>query len=145
MRGIDIGLAGLAVATVALAGLAGNPVGGSLSDRIGPRNALIIGLLVAAVGAASIALVQEAWQAFGATAVVGFGAAVIWPAQDSLLASVVAPEQRSSAFSVRHATLNAGFAAGTLASALIVEAPSGAASSSSISLTPSPFLRLCPF
>lgn len=121
VRGIDISLAGLAVAMVAVAGLAGNPVGGSLSDRLGPRNALILGLLVAAAGAASLAFVREVWQAFAATAVVGFGAAVIWPAQDSLLASVVTPEQRSSAFAVRHATLNAGFAAGTLASALIVD------------------------
>jgi MFS family permease len=120
VRGIDLELAGLALSTVAVAGLAGNPVGGSLSDRLGARNTLIFGLLVASAGAASVALVREAWQAFGATALVGFGAAVIWPAQDSLLASVVAPEQRSSAFSVRHATLNAGFAAGTLASALIV-------------------------
>jgi MFS family permease len=124
VRGIDIGLAGLVVATVAVAGLAGNPVGGSLSDRIGPRDALIFGLLVAAAGAGSMALVREVWQAFVAAAVVGFGAAVIWPAQDSLLASVVAPEQRSSAFSLRHATLNGGLAAGTLASALIVEVSS---------------------
>jgi MFS family permease len=124
VRGIDLELAGLALSTVALAGLAGNPVGGSLSDRLGARNTLIFGLLVASAGAATIALVRETWQAFGAVAVVGFGAAVIWPAQDSLLASVVAPEQRSSAFAVRHATLNAGFAAGTLASALIVEVSS---------------------
>jgi MFS family permease len=124
VRGIEIGLAGLAVATIAVAGLAGNPVGGSLSDRFGPRNALIFGLLIAAAGAGPLAFVAAVWQAFGAAAVVGFGAAVIWPAQDSLLASIVAPEQRSSAFSLRHATLNAGFATGTLASALIVEVSS---------------------
>ena len=124
VRGIDVELAGLALSTIAVAGLAGNPVGGSLSDRIGARNTLILGLLVASAGAASVAVVREAWQAFGAAAVVGFGAAVIWPAQDSLLATVVAPGQRSSVFSVRHATLNAGFAAGTLASALIVEVSS---------------------
>jgi MFS family permease len=124
VRGIDLELAGLALSTVAVAGLAGNPVGGSLSDRIGARNTLIFGLLVASAGAASVALVREVWQAFGAAALIGFGAAVIWPAQDSLLAAVVSPEQRSSAFSVRHATLNAGFAAGTLASALIVEVSS---------------------
>jgi MFS family permease len=124
VRAIEVELAGLALSTVALAGLAGNPVGGSLSDRVGPRNTLIFGLLVASAGAASLALVREAWQAFGAAALVGFGAAVVWPAQDSLLATVVSPEQRSSAFAVRHATLNAGFAAGTLVSALIVEVSS---------------------
>src|SRR3954452_14669022 len=65
VRGIDVELAGLTLSTVALAGLAGNPVGGSLSDRVGARNTLIFGLLVAAAGAASMALVREPWQAFG--------------------------------------------------------------------------------
>lgn len=121
IRGIEVELAGLALATVALAGFAGNPLGGWLSDRIGPRRTLIGGLLVAAAGAFSVTLVQAPWQAFAAAAVVGFGAAVIWPAQDSLLATVVSPTQRSSVFSVRHATLNAGFGVGALIGALIAD------------------------
>jgi len=126
IRGIEVELAGLALATVALAGFAGNPLGGWLSDRIGSRRTLIGGLLVAAAGAFSITLVQAPWQAFAAAAVVGFGAAVVWPAQDSLLATVVAPRQRSSVFSVRHATLNAGFGAGALIGALIADLSSPA-------------------
>src|SRR5215208_2544508 len=38
-RGLDLGPASLAVATVAIAGLAGNPFGGALSDRVGARAA----------------------------------------------------------------------------------------------------------
>ena len=36
--------------------------------------------------------------------------AVIWPAQDALLASLAGPAARSAVFSVRHGCLNAGLA-----------------------------------
>jgi MFS family permease len=67
------------------------------------------------------ALVREAWHGFAAAAIVGFGAAVIWPAQDSLLANSVSARQRSSVFSVRHATLNAGFGLGGVGAALVID------------------------
>ena len=123
-RGIDIQVAGLAVATIALAGFVGNPVGGWLADRIGPKRALVAGLAVSAAGALSVTLVRQPWHGFAAAALVGFGAAVSWPAQDSLLAGVVAPEQRSSVFAVRYATLNAGFGVGALGAALIADVSS---------------------
>jgi MFS family permease len=59
VRGIDLGLAGVALSTVAFAGLAGNPLGGWLSDRLGARTALVIGLLVAAAGALTLVVVRE--------------------------------------------------------------------------------------
>jgi MFS family permease len=95
VRGIGIATAALAVATIAAAGLAGNPVGGSLADRVGARNALAAGLLVAASGVVGVALVREPWHAFAAAGLLGFGAAVVWPAQDALLAGLVPEEQRS--------------------------------------------------
>jgi MFS family permease len=121
VRDIEPGVAGLAVATIAVAGLLGNPLSGWLSDRFGARDTLILGLLVAAVGAALIVLVRTPWQALGAAGVAGFGGAMIWPSQDTLLAQVVQPEQRSSVFSVRFATLNAGFGIGALLAAAIVD------------------------
>jgi MFS family permease len=121
VRGIDLGLAGLALSTLAVAGLAGNPIGGSLTDRFGARKTMILALLISAVGAMAAALVREAWHGFAAAAIVGFGAAVIWPAQDSLLANSVSAGQRSSVFSVRHATLNAGFGLGGVGAAFVID------------------------
>jgi MFS family permease len=120
VRGLELEVAALVVSTVALAGLAGNPLGGFLADRRGPRDAVAAGLVVAAVGAFAMAGVREAWQAFAAAAVVGLGAAVVWPSQDALLAAVVRSEQRSSAFAVHHALLNLGFGVGGLAAAALV-------------------------
>jgi MFS family permease len=126
-RGLDLGPAGLAVVTIAIAGLAGNPLGGAVSDRIGPRATLAAGLVIAAAGSLALAAVSSPRQAFAACALLGVGAAVAWPALDALLAALVTPEQRSSAFALRHATMNAGLGVGALVAALLVAGASPAA------------------
>jgi MFS family permease len=63
----------------------------------------------------------RAWHAFAAAAAVGLGAAIVRPAQDALLATLVRPDQRSSAFAMHHALLNAGFGVGAVAAAVLVE------------------------
>jgi len=121
VRGIELEVAGLAVATIALASVPGNAVGGFLVDRFGARRAVLAGLVLSAAGAALIAFVSEPWQAFAAAAASGFGVAVFFPGFDSLLAVAVGPEQRSSVFAIRHATMNAGLGIGGLVAAAIVE------------------------
>ena len=121
VRGLSLTLAGLAVATVALASLVGNLAGGWLSDRFSARSTLIAGLALAATGTILLLAVRATWQAFAATATLGLGASIAWPAQDALLASVVGDGQRSSVFSVRHATLNAGLGVGALVAATLVD------------------------
>jgi MFS family permease len=124
VRGLDLDVAGVALSSVAVASLLGNPLAGWLSDRAGPRRALTLGLFVAAAGAVLVTFVRAPWHAVGAASVVGLGAGVMWPAQDALLAGVVDRRQRSSVFAVRHATLNGGFAAGGLVAALVVDTSS---------------------
>ena len=121
VRGIELTVAGFAVSMIGFASLVGNPTGGALADRIGPRKALILGTLVSAVGMIGVALVRDPWHAFLAAAAVGFGAAVAWPARDSFLAITVTPEQRSSVFGVRHATFNAGLGIGGVVAAMLVD------------------------
>jgi MFS family permease len=120
VRGFSDGAAGLVVAAVALASLAGNPLGGALADRWTPRRAVMAGLAVAAGGSVALALARSAAELFGAACLLGLGVSVIWPAQDALLASAAGPAGRSAAFSVRHASLNAGLALGALAAAATV-------------------------
>jgi MFS family permease len=112
MRGLNTETAALAVTALAAAGLIGNPLGGWLADFINPRIVLVLGLLVSAAGAAGLAGVHSVWHAFAATGLVGLGAAIIWPAQDTLLSAVVDPAHRSTIFAVRHATMNFGLAVG---------------------------------
>jgi MFS family permease len=121
IRGIDLTLAGLALATIAVASFAGNVIGGSLADRVGPRRALMVGLCAGTAGASSFAFVHSAPTAFAAAAVIGLGASISWPALDALLASTVDESQRSSVFALRHATLNVGFGTGAIIAASIVD------------------------
>jgi len=121
VRDLDVAVAGLALATVALAGFAGNPVGGWLTDRAGPRRALVCGSVVSAAGAFSVTLVRESWHAFVAATLVGLGMAVVNPAQDALLAVVVAPYQPPAVFAVRNATVNAGYGVGGVGAAFVAD------------------------
>jgi MFS family permease len=122
VRGLPDGTAGLVVATIALASLAGNPAGGVLADRATPRRALMAGLVLAAAGSAALAAARTAPGLFAAAALLGLGVAVIWPAQDALLASLAGPGGGSAVFAVRHACLNAGLGLGALAAAAVVSA-----------------------
>ena len=121
VRGIDLSVAGFAVSMVGIASLVGNFLGGGLADRIGARATLVLGTLISAVSMVGVALVREPWHAFVAAGSVGMGAAVAWPARDSLLATIVTPKQRSSVFGVRHATFNAGLGIGGVLAAAIVD------------------------
>jgi MFS family permease len=120
VRGLNGSMAGLLVATIALASLAGNPLGGALADRYTPRRALMSGLAVAAAGSAALALARTAPELFAAAGLLGLGVSVIWPAQDALLASLAGPDHRSAVFAVRYTSLNAGLGLGALAAAAVV-------------------------
>jgi MFS family permease len=121
LRDLGLGAAGLAVSVLALAGFAGNPLGGSLADRVGSRAALLAGLGLSAAGSAGLAYVDAPWQAFAATATLGLGAAIVWPARNALLSTLVPGDRQSSAFALQHATTNVGLGAGALLAALIVD------------------------
>jgi MFS family permease len=121
VRGIDLSTAGLVLATVALASFVGNPLGGWLSDPFGPRAALLLSLMISAAGVATFAWAYDAPVAFLAAGLLGLGNAIAWPAFDALLATIVTPERRSAAFSMRHATLNAGMAVGAVIAGFVVD------------------------
>jgi MFS family permease len=120
IRDLSYGVSGLVVAMIALASLIGNPLGGAMADRWSPRRALMAGLVINAAGAVALALAHNEAELFGATAIVGLGASIIWPAQDALLASLTGADQRSAVFSVRHWCLNAGLGIGSLGAAIVI-------------------------
>jgi len=124
VRGLSLPVAGAAAASIAAASLAGNPLGGAGSDRIGPRATLAAGLAIAGAGALVLAGAHSPWQAFAGAAGSGLGVSVAWPAQDVLLSRLEA-QDRSAVFGVRYATMNLGLAVGALAAATIVAAASG--------------------
>lgn len=121
VRGIDLTIATLALATIAFVSFGGNVAAGSLSDRIGPRRTVMVGLCFGTAGACWFAFVHSVPAAFGAAALIGSGASISWPALDSLLASTVDETGLSSVFALRHGTMNAGFGLGALIAVGIVD------------------------
>jgi MFS family permease len=119
VRGIGLAVVGLILATHALASIVSGPVFGSQIDRLGGKAVLGVSLAVLAVGFASYALVEEAWQGFLVAAVSGIGVGGFWPAQSTLIAGLTQPAERPAAFAMQRVVMNLGFGVGALVGGLI--------------------------
>jgi len=119
VRGIPLGLAGLAAATQSAVALASGFLAGTLSDRIGPKRVLLAALAVMTVAFALMPLIRTAWEAFAVYMVWGAGSGSFWPSQSSLLAGLAPPERRPGAYALQRLTVNLGVAIGGLVAGLI--------------------------
>src|SRR6476659_5170780 len=84
VRGIPLGLAGLAAAVNSAAALVSGFVAGSLSDRIGPKRVLVGALLVMAVAISLFPLIRTTLDALALNLLLGTGSGAFWPSQSSL-------------------------------------------------------------
>jgi MFS family permease len=119
VRGISLGLAGLAAATQSATALVSGFAGGTLSDRVGPRRVLMATLCVMTIAFALMPFIREPWQAFAVYVVWGLGSGSFWPAQSTLLAALTPPERRSPSFALQRLTMNLGAAIGGVVAGLI--------------------------
>lgn len=119
VRGISLGLAGLAAATQSATALASGFLAGTLSDRIGPRRVLLAALAVMTVAFGLMPLIRVPWHAFALYTVWGAGSGAFWPAQSALLAGLTPPSRRAGAYSLQRLAMNAGVALGGVVAGLI--------------------------
>jgi MFS family permease len=119
VRGISFAAAGLALAVGAVAALVAGISAGSIVDRFGGRNTLVLGLLLQACCFALLPLVREAWHAFALLAVEGAGTACFWPGQSTLLSRLSTPERTSAAFALQRISMNLGLGLGGVVGGLI--------------------------
>src|SRR3954471_1388709 len=119
VRGISLGLAGLAAATQSATALASGFAGGTLSDRIGAKRVLIATLVVMTIAFALMPQIRTAWQAFAVYIVWGAGSGSFWPAQSALLAGLTPATRRSPAYALQRLTMNLGVAFGGVVAGLI--------------------------
>src|SRR3954466_12201834 len=95
---------------------------GSLSDRVGRKGVLLAGLGVFAVGSLAGSLSQTPNQLIAARAVMGIGAAGIFPATLSLIANVFTDRaERAKAIGLWGATTGVGVAAGPIVGGWLLE------------------------
>jgi MFS family permease len=119
VRGIPLGLAGLAAATQSATALGSGFAAGSLSDRVGPRRVLVGSLAVMSVAFGLMPLIRTAGDAFGLYVLWGAGSGAFWPAQSALLAGLAPPTRRAAAYALQRLTMNLGVAVGGLVAGLI--------------------------
>jgi MFS family permease len=119
VRSISLGVAGLALAAQSAAALLSGILGGTLSDRLGPKRVLVGALCVITVAFALMPLIHVAWQAFAVYIVWGVGTGSFWPSQSALLAGLTPPARRSPAYALQRLTMNLGAAVGGLTAGLV--------------------------
>jgi predicted MFS family arabinose efflux permease len=119
VRGISFAAAGLALALGGVAALVAGIGSGTLVDRIGGRNTLLLGLVLQSAAFALFPLIRQPWHAVALLSLEGAGTACFWPGQSTLLSRLAPADARSSAFSVQRITMNVGLGLGALTGGLI--------------------------
>jgi EmrB/QacA subfamily drug resistance transporter len=93
---------------------------GALGDRYGRRGALLIGLLVFALGSAAPAVLHEPVQIIAGRAIAGIGAAFVMPATLSLLTVAYPKDERMKAVGIWAGTAGSGGVFGLIGSGLLL-------------------------
>jgi MFS family permease len=119
VRGIPFGLAGSAAAVQSAAALASGFLGGTLSDRLGPKRVLLGALVVMAVAFALMPAIRTAWHAFAIYTLWGIGSGSFWPSQSALLAGLTPAARRAPAYALQRLAMNVGVALGGVVAGLI--------------------------
>jgi MFS family permease len=119
VRGVSLGLSGVVLAVMSVAGLVAGPVAGALIDRIGARAVLAASIVVSAAGYGGFALVHHAAPAFVVGVLAGLGNGAFWPAHASLVAALTERETRHNAYAMQRVLNNLGIGVGGVVGGLI--------------------------
>ena len=118
-KGYSVSQVGMAVSAYGLGNLGASLLGGHLADRIGRRKTILLSMFS---GAAAMMLLSQAHGlAFiiPLTVLTGLTSEFYRPASQALLADIVPPERRVTAFAGLRVSFNAGFAFGPATAGLL--------------------------
>ena len=119
-RSIATATAGLVLATIMGTAALVTPPSGALLDRLRPKPILIAGNLTSALGYAGFAFAGRPWQAFACAVVGGAGIGAARTANQTLLLTLVTPEQRAASFALSKVASNLGLGGGATVGGFIV-------------------------
>jgi len=111
-QGYSVGQAGLAVGAYGLGNLVAGILGGHLADKIGRRNTIVASMFSGAGAMLLLSQAQTLPVILLLTALVGLVGELYRPACSALLADLIPPGQRVTAFAMYRVAFNAGFAFG---------------------------------
>lgn len=105
---------GLTISLGALAGTVGGLFGGTLSDRYGRKNVMLVALAVSALFYAGYAWVHQAWLLVALLMVYGLFGSFFEPASRALMGDLTEQNLRVRVFSIRYMLVNFGYFFGPL-------------------------------
>jgi MFS family permease len=120
-QGYTIKEAGIALTAYGVGHVIATAVGGHLADSIGRRNTIVLSMFSAAGCMLLLSQVRDYELLLLCTALTGFTAELYRPASSALLADLVPPEQRVTAYSAYRLALNAGWAFGPATAGFLTE------------------------
>ncbi len=120
IRGFAMATAGLVLAAILGTATLAAPPAGALLDRFRPKPILIASNLASALGYAGFAFVVRPWQAFACALVAGAGVGAARTANQTLLITLVSPEQRPASFALGRVAQNLGLGVGATIAGFIL-------------------------
>jgi MFS family permease len=105
---------GLGLSIAAVVRIPATIAAGPLSDRFGPRAAIVTSQLLQAAGFADYLFVRSFWQLVAAAVIVQVGNSIFWVAYAPLIFAIAAEGEREHWFALSTALRTAGLAAGGL-------------------------------
>jgi MFS family permease len=120
IRGFSIATAGLVLATILGTATVATPPTGALLDRFRPKPILIAGNLASALGYGGVVFVDRPWQAFACSVVAGAGVGAAGTANQTLLITLITPEQRPASFALGRVAQNLGLGIGATVAGFVV-------------------------
>ena len=118
-RGFSPAQAGLVVGAYGIGAMVASMIGGDLADRIGRRNTIALSMFAAAAALVGLERARELPAIVTLTVLAGLTAEAYRPAAGALLADLVEPAQRVTAFAWYRLAINLGTAIGPLVGGLI--------------------------
>ncbi len=113
--------AGLAIGAYGLGSVFAAGVGGTLADRFGRRNTIVLSMLASAASLLAMAHATGFLVIVGLAAATGFTAEMYRPAASALLTDVTEGRQRLTAFAVYRLAINLGTGAGPAVGGILAE------------------------
>lgn len=103
---------GFLVAIFSLAQFIFAPIAGDLSDKHGPKNLIIVGLIIFGLSQLVFGLSNELWMLFVARFFTGLGAAFLVPPMMAFVANITTFEERGRGMGLLGASMSLGFMIG---------------------------------
>lgn len=120
-RHLSVATAGTVVTVWGAGSIAAQPIGGYLTDRIGRRTTLSLGMFAVAVALGALALARGLPAIMAAALFVGVVGDIYRPAAAATVADLLQGEQRTRAFALQFWAINLGFSVAAVSAGLLVQ------------------------